>query len=124
MSELLQVYKCGVCGNIVEVVFAGQGKPSCCGEPMELLEEKSKDQGMEKHVPVIEKTDTGVKVKIGAVPHPMEDEHHIAFVELVCGCGVNRINLKPGDSPEAKFCCGCENISAREYCTVHGLWKS
>jgi len=124
MIELNQVYKCNVCGNIVEVLHAGGGQLVCCGQPMELLKEKTEDAGLEKHVPVIEKTNSGVKVKVGSVPHPMEDAHYIEFVEVIAGGRIYRKFLEPGDKPEAEFEINAENIKAREYCNVHGLWRS
>ena len=124
MAELEQIYKCNVYGNIVEVLHAGVGELVCCGQPMELLKEKTEDVGLEKHVPVVEKTDTGIKVKIGSVPHPMEQNHYIEWVEIIADGGVCRKFLKPGDMPEAEFEIKAEKIEAREYCNVHGLWKS
>jgi superoxide reductase len=125
MTEMNQIYKCNKCGNIVELLHTGVGELVCCGEPMELQMEKTNDVGNEKHVPVIEKTETGYKVKIGSVPHPMEEAHFIEWVELIVPEGQNcRKFLKPGDAPEAEFTTQAENVSAREYCNVHGLWKS
>lgn len=124
MAELKQIYKCNVCGNIVEVLHAGVGELVCCEQPMELLKEKTEDVGLEKHVPVVEKTDTGIKVKIGSVPHPMEEKHFIEWVEIIADGGVCRKFLKPGDMPEAEFEIKAEKIEAREYCNIHGLWKS
>lgn len=124
MVAVNQVYKCNVCGNIVEVLHAGGGQLVCCGQPMELLAEKTKDEGLEKHVPVIEKTDCGVRVKIGSVPHPMEEKHYIEWIEVVADGEVLRKFLKPGQKPEAEFCTKEAKIEAREYCNVHGLWKS
>ena len=124
MTELKQIYKCNVCGNIVEVLHAGVGELVCCGQPMELLKEKTEDIGLEKHVPVVEKTEKGIKVKIGSVPHPMEEKHYIEWVEIITDGGVYRKFLKPGDKPEAEFEIKAEKIKAREYCNIHGLWKS
>ncbi len=124
MTELKQIYKCNICGNIVEVLHTGSGELVCCGKPMELLKEKSQDEGKEKHVPVIEKTENGIKVKIGSVPHPMEKEHYIEWIELIADGVAYRKFLKPGDSPEAKFCIEAGKLEARELCNVHGLWKA
>ncbi|MEM0372825.1 MAG: desulfoferrodoxin [archaeon] len=124
MTELKQVYKCSVCGNIVELVHAGVGQLVCCGQPMELLVEKSEDAGLEKHVPVIDKTRKGFKVKVGAAPHPMEPEHYIEWIELIADGAVYRQHLQPGEKPEAAFCVKSEKVFARAYCNVHGLWKS
>lgn len=124
MTEQNQVYKCNVCGNIVQVLHAGKGELVCCGQPMELLKEKTEDQGMEKHVPVIEKTDAGIKVKVGSVPHPMEEKHFIEWIEVIADGKSYRQFLKPGDAPEAEFEIKANNITAREHCNVHGLWKS
>ena len=120
----LGVYKCNVCGNIVELIHLGGGELVCCGQPMELLIEKIADQGKEKHVPVIEKTDKGVLVKIGSVPHPMEEKHFIEWIEVLADGVAYRKFLKPGDKPEAEFCIGAQKIEAREFCNVHGLWKA
>jgi superoxide reductase len=122
--EVNQVYKCSVCGNIVELVHVGGGQLVCCGKPMELLAEKTADQGMEKHVPVIEKTSTGYKVKVGSIPHPMEAAHYIEWIELIADGRIYRKYLNPGDAPEAEFCIAAENVFAREYCNIHGHWKS
>ena len=119
-----EIYRCSVCGKIVEVLHGGVGMLVCCGLPMKLLEEKTEDAGQEKHVPVIEKTETGVKVKVGSVSHPMEERHYIEWIEIVADGRVYRKSLKPGDAPEAEFDITADKIEAREYCTVHRLWKS
>ncbi len=124
MTELKQVYKCNVCGNIVEVLHAGVGQLVCCGQPMELLTEKTKDAGLEKHVPVIERVGSKVKVKVGSVPHPMEQKHYIEWIEIIADGETCREFLKPGEQPEAEFEITAEKIKAREYCSVHGLWRS
>jgi superoxide reductase len=124
MTQLLQVYKCSVCGNIVEVVHASAGELVCCGKPMVLLAENSTDAAQEKHVPVVEKVDGGYKVKVGSAPHPMEEKHFIEWIELVAdGLSYTRF-LKPGDAPEATFALDASSVTAREYCSVHGHWKS
>ncbi len=123
MTELNQVYKCNVCGNIAEMVHTGAGELVCCGQPMELQKENTVDAAKEKHVPVIEKTEKGVKVKIGEVPHPMTEEHYIEWIEILADRKAYRKFLKPGDAPEAEFCVEAENVTAREYCNLHGLWK-
>ena len=124
MVKLKEVYKCNVCGNIVEDVHAGMGELVCCGQLMELLTEKLQDAGNEKHVPVIEKTATGVKVKVGSIPHPMEEKHYIEWIELHADETVYRKFLKPAEKPEAEFCVTAKKLSARDYCNIHGLWKS
>jgi superoxide reductase len=124
MTKLKEVYKCTVCGNIVEVVHAGDGELVCCGQPMQLQVEKLQDAGNEKHVPVIEKTSTGVKVKVGSIPHPMEEKHYIEWIELHTDDTVYRKFLKPMDKPEAEFHVTATHLSARCYCNIHGLWKS
>ncbi|MEO0074600.1 MAG: desulfoferrodoxin [candidate division WOR-3 bacterium] len=124
MTNLSQIYKCKICGNIVEVLHTGQGTLVCCGVQMELLVEKTSDVGQEKHVPVIEKTASGVKVKIGSVPHPMEEKHYIEWIQIIADGKSYRKFLKPNDAPEAEFCIQAENITAREYCNIHGLWKA
>lgn len=124
MAEKNQIYKCAICGNIVEVNYAGVGELACCGQGMELLEPKAKEtEGKEKHVPVIEKTDTGYKVKVGSVPHPMQAEHYIQWIEILADGISYKTFLQPGQAPEAEFCVKAEKITARIYCNVHGLWQ-
>lgn len=124
MAEKLEVYKCDLCGNIVEVLHGGGGELVCCGQPMKLFTENTVDAAKEKHVPVIEKVDGGYKVKVGDVPHPMEEKHFIEFVELIADGKVYRQFLNPGEAPEAMFCIEAADVSAREYCNLHGLWKA
>jgi superoxide reductase len=124
MAEQLQVYKCDVCGNIVEVLHGGGGELVCCGQPMKLFRENTVDAAKEKHVPVVEKTADGFKVKVGSVAHPMEEKHWIEWVELIADGKVYRQFLKPGQAPEATFCIQAGQAEAREYCNLHGLWKA
>jgi len=124
MTELKQVYRCNVCGNIVEVLHTGKGQLVCCGQPMELLQEKTVDVGQEKHVPVVETAAKGIKVKVGSIPHPMEEKHYIEWVEIVTDGEICRQFLKPGDKPETDFEAVSQKVIAREYCNIHGLWKS
>jgi len=124
MTERLQVYKCEICGNIVEVFHKGAGELVCCGQPMKLLTEKTADYKLEKHVPMIEKIDGGFKVTVGSTLHPMEEGHHIEWIEVSDDAGrVYRRHLKPGDAPKAIFKIDAEKVVAREHCNVHGLWK-
>jgi len=123
MAERLQVYKCDKCGSIVGVLHGGGGTLVCCGEPMSLLEEKTADAATEKHVPVIEKIDGGFLVKVGSVPHPMEENHYIEWIELVADGAAYCRFLDPGDAPQAAFSIDAEQVTAREHCNVHGLWK-
>ena len=124
MTAHKQVYRCNICGNIVEVLHTGKGELVCCGEPMELLAEKAKDVGLEKHVPVIETTAKGIKVKVGDVPHPMEEKHYIEWIEIIADGKSCRVFLKPGEKPEAELEIKPQKVAAREYCNVHSLWKS
>jgi superoxide reductase len=123
MTEKLQVYKCEVCGNIVEVLHAGAGELVCCGQPMKLFVENTTDAAQEKHVPVIEKTASGFKVKVGSVAHPMEEKHYIEWIQLIADGRAYRKFLNPGDTPEAEFEVSAAKVAAREYCNLHGLWK-
>ncbi len=124
MTQKLEVHKCKLCGNIVEVMHAGDGQLVCCEQPMILMTETTVDAAKEKHVPVIEKTDRGFKVKVGDVPHPMEQKHYIEWIEAIAG-GKNYIQfLNPGEAPEAEFEIRADSITAREYCNIHGLWKT
>ncbi len=124
MTKRNEVYRCSVCGNIVEVLHASGGTLSCCGQPMTLLKENNVDAATEKHVPVIEKIDGGYKVKVGEVEHPMLDNHYIEWIELLEEDKIQRKHLKPGEKPEAVFKTDSTDVSAREYCNLHGQWKS
>lgn len=124
MTERLEVYKCNVCGNIVEVLHAGPGQLVCCGQPMVCMKENTVDAAKEKHVPVIEKFDGGVKVKVGSVAHPMEEKHYIEWIEIIADGKSYRQFLKPGETPEATFMVDAKEITAREYCNLHGQWKA
>ena len=124
MAKRLEVYKCLVCGNIVEVLHGSIGELVCCGKPMKLMVENTVDASKEKHVPVIEKTSGGIKVKVGNVAHPMEEKHYIEWIEIIADGRTYRKFLKPDDKPEAEFnITGFDKIEAREYCVLHGLWK-
>ncbi|MDR0826421.1 MAG: desulfoferrodoxin [Desulfovibrio sp.] len=125
MTQKLEILKCATCGNIVETLHGGVGELVCCGAPMPLLKEGTSDGAKEKHVPVVEKTAGGYRVKVGAVAHPMEEKHYIEWIELVAdGVSYTRF-LKPGDAAEAEFSLtGAKNVYAREYCNLHGQWKA
>jgi len=124
MAERLEVYKCDLCGNIVEVMHGGAGELVCCGQPMKLFVENTVDAAKEKHVPVIEKTAEGFKVKVGSVAHPMEEKHYIEWIEVIAGGKTYCQFLKPGEAAEATFCIDADQVTAREYCNLHGLWKA
>ncbi len=124
MTELNQVYKCNICGNIVEILHVGQGQLVCCGELMELLEEKTIDEGKEKHVPIINREGDKVIVRVGEVLHPMEENHYIEWIEILCENACFRKLLKPGNKPEALFVINNNDFLIRIYCNIHGLWKS
>ena len=125
MIELRQIYHCPICGNLVEVLFAGAGELVCCGEPMKLLEGNTVDAAKEKHVPVITEMGDKIKVSVGSVPHPMEEKHYITMIEVLTQNKVLRRELKPGDAPEAIFRVKKDKVLlVREYCNLHGLWKS
>lgn len=123
MTENNQIYKCSVCGNMVEMVHPGKGQLVCCGQPMEIKIPNTQEASREKHVPVMETTADGVTVMIGSAPHPMEEQHYIEWIELVADGRVYRKHLKPGDKPQAEFCLNAAGITARAYCNLHGLWQ-
>jgi superoxide reductase len=123
VGKLSEVYKCSVCGNIVEVVHVGGGELVCCDKPMDLQEENTVDAATEKHVPVVEKVDGGVRVKVGEVEHPMTEDHYIEWIEVLANGKSYKKFLSPGDAPGAEFMVEGE-VTARAYCNLHGLWKS
>lgn len=118
------VFKCQVCGNMVEMVHVGGGTLVCCGQPMTLLNENTEDAATEKHVPVIEQDGDEVTVSVGSVLHPMEEKHFIQWIEVITTDKVYRRHLKPGDKPVAQFIIEGEVVKAREYCNLHGLWSA
>ena len=124
MTAKKQIYKCKICGNIVEVLHEGVGELVCCGEPMALYDENTVDAATEKHVPVITKTERGYKVQVGEVLHPSTEEHYIEWIELIADGKACRQFLNPGDEPMAEFETDASEVTAREYCNLHGLWKA
>jgi superoxide reductase len=124
MTKRDQIYKCEVCGNIVEVLHEGAGELVCCGQPMKNYVENTVDAAKEKHVPVVEKTADGLKVKVGSVTHPSTPEHYIEWIEVIADGKAYRQFLKPGDAPEATFKINATQYTVREYCNLHGLWKA
>ena len=123
-TQRLEVYQCALCGNMVEVTHASGGTLSCCNQPMNLLAENSTDAAQEKHVPFIEKVDGGYKVSVGSVLHPMEEDHYIEWIELIADGKSYVQYLNPGESPIAVFNVEASQVTAREYCTMHGFWKA
>ncbi|MFH1610621.1 MAG: desulfoferrodoxin [Patescibacteria group bacterium] len=132
MTQLYQIYKCEVCGNVVEVLHTGAGELVCCNQPMKLLEENTEDTATEKHVPIIEELPAnvcegkdGVIIKVGEVDHPMNDDHYIEWIEIIPEDGKRgKRFLKPGDSPQVEFYTRKKIVGARAYCNLHGLWKN
>ena len=123
MAERKQVYKCSKCGNIVEVLRGAGGVLVCCGQPMNLLPEKTADSATEKHVPLVEKTAEGYRITVGSTLHPMDEDHYIEWIELLTEDKSYIKFLKPGDKPVAEFCIEAEKVTAREHCNKHGFWK-
>lgn len=124
MSKKLEIYKCQSCGNIIEVFHAGAGELVCCGNPMARQVENTVDASREKHLPVVEKNAGGITVKVGSVPHPMEEQHFIEWIEVVADGRIFRQELKPGDAPQAVFPAASGKVVVREYCSLHGQWAT
>ena len=124
MTNIKEIYKCEICGNIVEVVHASGGTLTCCGQSMTLLKENTVDASKEKHIPIVEKGEDGILVKVGSVEHPMTPEHYIQWIEVHTANKVYRKYLKPGEKPQAMFKVEEEVMFVREYCNVHGLWRA
>lgn len=123
MTQRLEIYKCEVCGNMVEMIHDGAGELVCCNQPMRRFLENTMDAAREKHVPIVEVSDNTINVKVGSVAHPMEEKHYIEWIELIAENKAFRKFLKPGDKPEASFCKPEGAMTIREYCNIHGLWK-
>ena len=124
MVEIKEIYRCEICGNMVEVVRGGKGALVCCGKPMKLEVENTTDAAREKHVPLVEKVEGGFKVSVGSTLHPMEEKHFIEWIELDDGDVVQRRHLTSGSEPVAFFETGAASASARAFCNLHGLWKN
>ena len=125
MTTLRDVYFCTICKHVVEVAFEGMGTLVCCGKLMVKLAANMVDASKEKHVPVVEDVQDGIKVKVGSVEHPMEEKHYIKFIEVLTKDKVLRAELKPGMKPEASFSVNKADVTeVREYCNLHGLWKA
>ncbi|MBQ7586181.1 MAG: desulfoferrodoxin [Desulfovibrionaceae bacterium] len=124
MPKTREVYKCPLCGNIIEILHAGSCIPTCCGQSMELMAEGAVDAAKEKHVPVLEKIDSGYKVMVGSAAHPMIEKHYIEWIELLTEDTLQRKDLKPNEAPEAVFQTDAQKVTARAYCNLHGLWKA
>lgn len=124
MSQKNAVYKCAICGNVATILHAEAPDIHCCGQPMDILTENTEDAAQEKHVPVIEKTDAGTKVKVGSEPHPMELTHYIEWIELSNEETTCRQFLSPNEAPEAEFCLTGDKLIAKAYCNIHGFWKA
>lgn|SRR5574344_537275 len=128
MTKKLEFYKCNVCGNFVEVVLPGAGELVCCGQPMERMREQTENEDVigEKHIPVIKHNGEELEVRVGEIPHPMEDNHYIMFIEVNSPdkTYVKRKYLYPHEEPVLKYKCHCDKVEARELCNIHGLWMS
>ena len=124
MTKRSQIFKCDICGNMVEILHEGKGVLICCGQPMKLFTENTVDAAKEKHIPVLEKVDGGLKVTVGSILHPMEEKHFIEWIEIIADGKRYLQFLKPGDVPEALFNVQADRITARSYCNLHGLWKN
>lgn len=123
MAKRYEIYKCEICGNVIEVLHGSVGQLVCCGQPMKLMEAKKEEEGYEKHLPVVEKENEKIVVKVGSIPHPMEEQHFIEMIEIITKDDrILRKYLNPGDEPKAEFDAD-EIKEAREYCTIHGLWS-
>lgn len=124
MAEKLGVYRCENCGNIVEVMHASKISIKCCGSSMVLQVENTVDAAKEKHVPVVENTEKGIRIRVGEVEHPMTDDHYIQWIEVISGDSVYQKYLHPGGTPEAEFQIDGDPVTVRAYCNLHGHWKA
>ncbi len=124
MNATHSIYKCPICGNIVEMLHIGGGELVCCGQPMEKLVANTTDGAVEKHVPVVEKTSNGFIVRVGEAPHPMEKGHYIEWISVYFDDGkTGHKHLNPGDAPEVEFFMNKMPIKVLAYCNLHGLWS-
>ena len=127
MTELNELYRCNVCGNVVEVVGKSFGELVCCSEPMEKLEAKKEENMYEKHLPVLVKDENEKYIiRVGSAEHPMEEKHYIMFIEAISKDGkyLKRVFLNPKEKPELNPDCICNHLNARELCNIHGLFEA
>jgi len=124
MAETMQVFRCEVCGHVIQIMHGGAGTLVCCNQPMTLLTENTTDAAQEKHVPVVEREDGQIKVHVGSVDHPMDEKHYIEWIEVVAEGVVMQRYLKPGDAPAATFATDARELTVRAYCNLHGLWRA
>ncbi len=122
MPELFEIYSCETCGNIIKIIHKGKGDLICCEKPMVKQVEKTNEAEKEKHVPVIKLDSDGILVKVGEVPHPMEEKHYIEWIEVRSGNNIQIKGLSPGEKPEAHFCMKENEGKVRSFCNIHGLW--
>lgn len=122
MTQKREIYRCSICGNMIEVTNAGVGTLVCCEKPMVRLDGNEADASFEKHVPVVEKMSGGYRVRVGSLSHPMTEGHYIQWIELMTKKKVLRHELTPDDMPEATFLTDEEMVCARAYCNLNGLW--
>ncbi|MDD2370531.1 MAG: desulfoferrodoxin family protein [Firmicutes bacterium] len=123
MTKKRGIYYCSDCKVTLEALSDGTDV-KCCGNDMELLIENDKEASLEKHIPIIEKIDGGFKVTVGSVLHPMEEAHYIQWIELNEGDKAQIKFMSPGQQPIADFKTDATEVTAREFCNIHGLWKS
>lgn len=119
----MKFYVCKHCGKIITILNNVNVPTICCGAPMEELKANTVDAALEKHVPVVNKEEGSVFVKIGELEHPMTEEHHISFVALETQDGMLIHNFKVNDKPEVRFNYTDEVLNVYAYCNLHGLWK-
>ena len=124
MTERMQIFKCELCDNMVEVVHGGAGELVCCAKLMKHMVDDTVDAAKEKHVPIIEKNSDVYIVKVGSIEHPMTGEHYIEWVELSADNMVYKQYLKPGIKPQAELNLKVNKVVARAYCNLHGLWEA
>jgi len=117
-------YRCPKCGKIVGVVQDSKSPLICCGAPMEALEPNSTDAAQEKHVPVGTRDGNKLTVTVGAVAHPMTEEHLISWIAVAQGNRTIRVHLTAEDAPEAVFCVDEGPATVYAYCNLHGLWSA
>lgn len=122
MEENVKFYKCPICGNVIGLIDGDSKHLRCCGQEMIALTGNENDGATEKHVPVYEKVEDEIVVKVGEIEHPMDKEHYIMWIAQVTDNKTVRVKLYPEQGTETRF----EYIHGSTiyaYCNKHGLWK-
>jgi len=119
----LIIKKCMKCGALIEVLEDCKCENcgiKCCGETMRTFVPNAEDASFEKHLPVVEIVGDEIIV---TVPHVMEEDHYIEWIELIAENRKQRQILEIGKPAQARFPYK-KGSRVYSYCNKHGLWTA